>query len=134
MKILVENKMETIKKIILSQWWILAVVLILTIPSHALAHAFLYYSAPKAGSTLTNSPAEIKICFTEHLKPHGSTIQVRDAKDKQVDKKDSHCDAKDQSLLFVSLPKLTPGTYKVFWNVISVDKHQTQGHFEFTIK
>jgi methionine-rich copper-binding protein CopC len=59
---------------------------------------------------------------------------VRDSKDKQVDKKNSHRDSKDHSLLFASLPKLRPGIYKVVWHALSEDKHETEGHFEFTIK
>ena len=106
----------------------------LAMQSCAWAHAFLYYSIPKVGSTVTNSPSEVIICFTEHLDTHGSTIQVRNDKNKQVDKKDSHRDFKDPSLLKVSLPKLPPGTYKVSWKALSVDGHQTQGHFKFTIK
>ena len=116
------------------KYWIPAVVLLFALQSNAGAHALLYYSVPKVGGTVTNSPSEIKICFTEPLEPQGSSIQVRDAKDKQVDKKDSHRDAEDKSLLFVSLPKLPPGTYNVSWTAMSEDKHQTEGHFEFTIE
>ncbi|HEX5399202.1 MAG TPA: copper resistance protein CopC [Verrucomicrobiae bacterium] len=121
-------------KIFSLKFWIPAVVLFLMLQSHAWAHAQLYYSVPRVGSTVTNPPSKIKICFTEPLEPHGSTIQVRDARDKQVDKKDSHRDSEDASLLFVSLPKLPPGKYKVSWTAVSQDKHQTEGHFEFTIK
>jgi len=126
--------MRTIAKIIPFQRWMLTVVLLLVMQSCAWAHAFLYYSVPKAGSTVTNSPPEIIICFTEPLDSHGSTIQVRNDKNKEVDKKDSHRDSKDQSLLKVSLPKLPSGTYKVFWQALSADGHRTQGHFQFTIK
>jgi methionine-rich copper-binding protein CopC len=74
------------------------------------------------------------ICFTEDPDSHGSSLQVRNDKNKVVDKKDSHRDSKDPSLLKVSLPKLPPGTYKVFWKALSADGHQTQGRFQFTIK
>jgi methionine-rich copper-binding protein CopC len=30
-------------------------------------------------------------------------------------------------------PRLAPGTYRVMWRVISVDTHQTEGAFTFTI-
>ena len=126
--------MRTIKNRIPSLRWLPGVFLFVALQSHAWAHALLYYSVPKVGGTVTNAPSEIKICFTEPLEPHGSTIQVRDTRNKQVDKKDSRRDAEDKSLLFVSLPKLPPGTYKVSWTAISEDKHQTEGKFEFTVK
>ena len=114
--------------------WSLIIVLFLVAQLSAWAHAFLYYSIPAVGSVITNSPPAVIICFTEHLGDHGSIIQVRNAKDKEVDNKDSHRDFKDLSLLKVSLPALPPGRYKVFWKALSVDGHQTQGHFQFTIK
>ncbi|MDE3066383.1 MAG: copper resistance protein CopC [Verrucomicrobiota bacterium] len=126
--------MKSILQITPLRSWIPAVVLFLATQAPAGAHAFLDYSVPKVGSTPTNSPAEVKIWFTEHLKPHGSTIQVLDARGKTVDKKDSHRDFKDAALLRVSLPKLPPGAYRVFWRAIAEDGHRTQGHFRFTIK
>ncbi|MGH7990105.1 MAG: copper resistance CopC family protein, partial [Limisphaerales bacterium] len=114
--------------------WSLAVVLFLALPSFARAHAFLDHSGPKVGGTITNSPTEIKIWFTQELEPAFSSIEVKNAQGKEVDKKDVHVDAKDKSLLEVSLPKLLAGTYTVVWHVVSVDTHRTQGHFQFTIK
>lgn len=121
-------------KIIPFRYWAVLMILFLATQSSAWAHAFLYYSIPKVGSVLTNSPSQIKICFTEHLTEHGSTIEVRDARGKQVDKKDSHRGDQDQSLLFVSVPKLPAGTYTVNWQALSEDNHRTEGHFKFTIK
>jgi methionine-rich copper-binding protein CopC len=126
--------MRYIAKVVPLQCWALLGILLLALPSGAGAHAFLYYSVPKADSIVTSPPAEIIICFTEHLDARGSAIQVRNEKDDQVDKEDSHCDSKDPSLLKVSLPNLPPGRYKVSWKALSVDGHRTQGHFNFTIK
>lgn len=127
--------MKRIGQIIPFRRWVPLAVLFLGAQAPVWAHAFLYYSVPKVGSILTNSPNEIKICFTEDLKLRGSVIQVRDAKGKEVDKRDSHRDAKDHALLFVSLPKkLPPGGYKVSWHAVSEDSHETEGHFEFTIR
>ncbi|HZT21644.1 MAG TPA: copper resistance protein CopC [Verrucomicrobiae bacterium] len=115
--------------------WIPPAILLLGAPALVWAHAFLYYSVPKAGAVLTNAPAEIKICFTEDLQPNGSTIQVRNSQGREVDRKDSHRGAKDHALLFVSLPKkLPPGDYKVFWHAVAEDGHETEGHFEFTLQ
>lgn len=109
-------------------------VLFLALQMHAWAHAFLDHAEPKVGSTVTNSPTEIKIWFTQNLEPTFSKLEVQDAQGKEVDKKDAHLDDKDKSLFLVSLPQLPAGTYTVIWHAVSVDTHKTQGTFHFTIK
>ena len=109
-------------------------VLLLALQPHARAHAFLDHAEPKVGSTVSNSPAEIKIWFTQNLEPAFSTLEVRDAQGQEVDKKDAHLDDKDRSLFLISLPPLSAGTYTVIWHAVSVDTHKTQGRFEFTVK
>ncbi|HXB58848.1 MAG TPA: copper resistance CopC family protein [Candidatus Acidoferrales bacterium] len=114
--------------------WSLVAILFLAIQSQAWAHAFLDHADPKVGSTITNSPPIIKIWFTQNLEPVFASVHVLDAQGKQVDKRDSHLDSQDKTLVIVSLPKLPGGTYTVTWHVVSVDTHRTQGSFEFTIK
>lgn len=114
--------------------WSLAAILFLALQSYAWAHAFLDHSDPKVGSTIMDASSVIKIWFTQNLEPAFSTIEVRDAQGKEVDKQDAHLDDKDKSLLIVSLPPLTDGTYTVIWHVTSVDTHRTQGRFEFTVQ
>jgi copper resistance protein C len=126
--------MIKIMKTFLTLRWILVAILFLALQSQAWAHAFLDHAEPKVGSVITNSPGEIKIWFTQNLEPVFSVIEVRDAQGKEVDKKDSHVSDKDKSLLMVSLPPLSTGTYMVTWHVVSVDTHRTQGSFKFTIK
>jgi copper resistance protein C len=114
--------------------WSVAAILFLAIQSQAWAHAFLDHSDPKVGSTITSSPAVIKIWFTQNLEPIFASIQVKDAQGEQVDKKDAHLDGQDKTLVIVSVPNLPDGTYTVTWHVVSVDTHRTQGSFKFTIK
>ena len=113
---------------------IITVSLLAAVAPRAEAHAFLDHSEPKVGGAVTNSPAEVKIWFTQELEPAFSSIEVKNARGKEVDKKDVHLDAKDRSLLIVSLPQLPADTYTVTWHVVSVDTHRTQGQFEFTVK
>jgi copper resistance protein C len=116
------------------KFWRSAIGLFLTLQTHAWAHAFLDHADPKVGSTVTNSPTEIKIWFTQNLEPAFSTLEVRNAQGQEVDKKNAHLDDKDKSLFLVSLPQLPTGTYAVIWHAVSVDTHKTQGRFEFTVK
>jgi copper resistance protein C len=112
----------------------LAGLMLLALPTLAWAHAFLDHADPKVGSAVTTAPTEMKAWFTQELEPAFSKLEVQDAQGKEVDKKDTHLDPKDKTLLIVSLPQLAPGTYTVAWHVVSTDTHATQGHFEFTVK
>jgi methionine-rich copper-binding protein CopC len=112
----------------------LVAILFLALQTHARAHAFLDHAEPKVGSLVTNSPAEIKIWFTQNLEPAFSTLEVQDAQGNEVDKKYARLDDKDKSLFLVSLPPLPAGTYMIIWHAVSVDTHKTQGRFAFTVK
>jgi copper resistance protein C len=116
------------------QAFLLAALLLAVTVSSAGAHALLDHALPEVGSTVTNSPDEIEIWFTNFLKPGHCTIQVQDVRGEEVDKKDSHCDAKDKFLLHVSVPKLSAGTYTVIWRATADDGHVTHGQFKFTIQ
>jgi methionine-rich copper-binding protein CopC len=97
------------------------------------AHAFLRDAEPGVGSTVQTSPNEVKIRFTENIEPAFSSIQVFDASNSQVDKRDVHLDRSNHALLRLSLPQLGVGTYKVVWRVVSVDTHVTNGSFTFRV-
>jgi len=99
----------------------------------AAAHAFLDRSEPRVGSTVHESPAELRLSFTQELEPAFSTVQVRDQGGVQVDKGDAQVDVGDATILRVSLNPLPPGTYKVTWRVVSVDTHPTEGDFTFQV-
>jgi copper resistance protein C len=97
------------------------------------AHAFLQRAEPGVGSIVQTSPSEVRIRFTENIKPAVSRVQVFDTSGKEVDKRDLHLDRSDHALLHISLPRLGAGTYKVVWRVVSIDTHVTNGSFTFRI-
>lgn len=100
---------------------------------HAYAHAFVDHAEPAVGARVKQIPHVVRIWFTEPIRPASSIIKVFDATQKQIDKKDTHSDARNKALLHVSLPSLGPGTYKVTWRVTSVDGHVTNGDFMFRV-
>jgi methionine-rich copper-binding protein CopC len=108
-------------------------LMVLGLASAAWAHANLDKAEPKVGGKVTTSPKEVKIWFTDDTEVAKSTIAVFDAKGKQVDKKDTHADGKNTSVLIVSVPTLATGTYKVEWHAVCPSAHKTEGTFEFTI-
>ena len=101
--------------------------------SLAHAHAFLDHPSPAVGRSVPTSPPAVTIWFTQELEPAFSSIEVQDQSGTRVDVGDAKVDAKDATILRVSLKPLPPGKYKVFWRVVSVDTHATEGTFTFTV-
>lgn len=101
--------------------------------SPAGAHARFDRAMPAAGSTVRESPTQLRVWFTERLEPAFSNVRVLDRNGKQVDKGDSEVDPADAKVLRVSLPNLAPGTYRVMWRVLSVDTHVSKGDFTFNV-
>jgi methionine-rich copper-binding protein CopC len=107
--------------------------LLLTFPVTVLAHAQPDHSVPKVGSKLNSAPTEVRIWFDDDIQAASSEIQVLDEKGNRVDKKDSHGNAKDKTLLTVSLIKIEPGIYTVLWHALCLEGHTTSGEFKFTV-
>jgi len=76
-------------------------------------------------------PTKVQIWFTQDLEPAFSTIAVMDEAGNRVDLGDTKIEAGSQML--VSLKPLAPGKYKVKWHALSVDTHETDGTFTFTV-
>ena len=102
-------------------------------PAGASAHAFLDHAIPLVGSTVHGSPGEVRVWFTQELEPAFSSLRVVDQNGAQVDKQNNALDRSDKAVMTVSLPNLPPGKYKVFWHVLSVDTHTTDGTFSFEV-
>ena len=106
---------------------------LLASPGAATAHAFPQRTMPPAGSRLVNPPPRVAILFTEALEPRFSSLKVFDAFGHRVDRGDAHLGPHNARRYIVDLQPLPPGTYNVVWHVTSVDTHQTQGHFQFSV-
>ena len=114
--------------------FIIATLSALLLPSApALAHAMLDHANPPVGSSLSASPREVVLWFTESLEPAFSQIEVRSASGAVVSSGKAQVDRANRTQLRVPLKTLPPGTYKVIWRVLSVDTHRTQGDFTFRV-
>ncbi len=103
------------------------------LPVAALAHAQLDHASPAVGSTVAQAPKDVTLWFTEALEAKFSTIEVHDAQDRPVQAGPATLARDNTAQLRVPLKPLPPGTYKVIWNVLSVDTHRTQGDFTFRV-
>ena len=115
--------MRTIAALVLSGF-----LLFSTAPAGA--HAFLDRAEPRVGNTVRTAPREVTCWFTQNLEPAFSTLVVRDSTGAQVSVGRAGVSA---NMLRVAVKPLPPGVYKVFWRVLSVDTHTTEGDFSFRV-
>lgn len=98
------------------------------------AHAQLIGASPSVGSTVSSSPAEVRLRFSEGVEPRFSGASVTDASGAQVGGRSSVDPGNPGQIVIRLSRRLPPGTYRVNWHVISVDTHQTQGAFTFEVR
>jgi len=111
-------------------------VLILSLLAMALgsvavhAHAMLDHASPAVGSAVASPPREVSLTFSQNLEAAFSSVQVTDANGARVDQGKPQISG---NTMRVGLKSLSPGTYRVRWQALSVDTHKTEGSFTFTV-
>jgi methionine-rich copper-binding protein CopC len=100
----------------------------------ASAHARLLKAAPRVGAAV-QSPSELRLWFSETIDLAHSNIVVSGPGGARIAVGPLRLDNADQRVAIAPLTgRLAPGTYRVEWNVTSVDTHHTDGDFTFTVK
>jgi copper resistance protein C len=94
------------------------------------AHAFLDHAEPRVGSTVPSAPKEVVLVFSQKVEAAFSSVEVSDANGVRVDQGKPQISA---TTMRVSVKPLPPGTYRVRWQVLSVDTHTTEGNFTFQV-
>lgn len=103
--------------------------------TRASAHAFPERSRPRVGATVAKAPHEVRIWFDAGLEPLFCTLRVKDAQGQWVNKGKGHVKpGTHDRLLETRVPVLPPGKYHVYWSVIAVDGHHTEGHYPFRVR
>src|SRR5215468_8113100 len=96
----------------------------------ALAHAALHHASPEAGSTVSESPHEVTLMFTDNLEAAFSSADVMDSSGVRVDAGKSQVNG---NMIRIALKTLSPGSYRVHWRAVSVDTHRSEGSFTFSV-
>jgi methionine-rich copper-binding protein CopC len=110
---------------------LLILTLTLAAGATAQAHAFIDHTQPRVGSTIRQSPTEVKLWMTEDLEAAFSKVEVLDPSGAEVDKKNTTISG---ATMTVSVPPLKPGIYLVKWKAVATDTHRTSGTFNFTVQ
>lgn len=113
------------------QRWLLVAGLVLAAAEPANAHSLLMESAPAAGATLTTVPRELMLRFNNRIEKSLSRVRVLDASGTARPLAVSVDGAADR--LIAPVPPLTPGRWRVEWQVLSVDGHVVTGRFDFQL-
>ena len=113
----------------------LAAILAATLcAGEAAAHARLIHASPRVGATLTQAPGELRLSFSEKIDPAGSAVVLIAPDGARAALGALRLDARDPHVVVAPVPvRLAPGRYRVQWTALSVDSHQTQGDFRFSI-
>lgn len=99
----------------------------------AFAHAMLERAEPAVGARVAAAPARIVLVFSESVEPMLSEIVLKNEADDAVALGKPRADGSKMRLEADIDGALAPGRYHVFWRVVSVDGHRSQGDFSFTV-
>lgn len=100
----------------------------------AFAHAFLARAVPGVGSTVTGSPSELQLSFTQNIVLAFSGVRLAGAGGQAIAIGKPRLDPAQPNVLHVRIEHpLKPGAYLVSWHVVSVDTHRTSGTYKFTV-
>ncbi len=106
--------------------------LLLGVRAVAYAHATLVSAEPAAGSHLENSPAQVRLVFSEALEISMAQVSLV-ATDGTSVRLTTRGDPHDVNALIALVPPLSPGSYRVVWRVVSDDGHPVNGTYEFAV-
>ena len=110
---------------------------ILQLPTaHAdeIVHLRLNSTQPEADAAVSESPAEIRLFYSEPPQMEGTSIRLADADGELVPTTEAAADADDPKEVFIVPDQpLTPGTYTVHWRTIAQDGHAQRGDFSFQV-
>jgi methionine-rich copper-binding protein CopC len=105
-----------------------------------LMHLFMHgdhagHGTHTRGDRFDPRPTEIRLTFNEGVIAKFSSAEVKDQAGTEIATGRLATDPKDQKQLIVPLQDpLTPGTYTVNWNVVSVDTHRMNGTYSFKVE
>lgn len=101
----------------------------------ASAHAELENAIPAPDSTITESPKQLILKFSEQIQI-GTSVKLFDAGGKAIELTDAQIDASDPDgkTFIASVPNtLSGGKYTVQWKNLSVDGHTESGSYSFKL-
>lgn len=97
-----------------------------------LVHAHLVASIPAAGDTVRETPAVLRLEFSEPVEHALSRIRILGPDGSEIEL-EVRADPADVRALLASPPLLASGGYRVVWRIVSTDGHPVAGDFAFYV-
>ncbi|HEV8617707.1 MAG TPA: copper resistance CopC family protein [Methylomirabilota bacterium] len=98
----------------------------------AAAHSLLLESTPAAGASVAAPPPRVLLRFNNRIEKPLSRLRLLDERGGErplvISASDDPADR-----LSAAMPPLSPGTYRVEWQVLSTDGHIVVGSFTFRL-
>ena len=107
-----------------------------TTPIPVSAHAELEGAIPAPNSTVTESPTQLTLKFSEQIQL-GTSVALLDASGQKVALTDAQVDSADpdgKTFIASVPPALISGKYSVQWKSLSVDGHTESGNYSFNVE
>ncbi len=96
-----------------------------------LAHAIIVEAAPEVGAVLHAGTIEVRLRFNSRIDHRRSRLTVLDAVGKETTVKlDDNAPA---DVITAHIMGLSPGEYRLRWQVLALDGHITRGDIPFTV-
>jgi len=99
----------------------------------ALADVRLLSASPPDKASVSASPTELDLSFSEALNPTSSGLTIVGTDLAPVATEDPMLMEGDKVLMVPVSQTLPAGTYVVHWHVLSTDGQQTSGNYSFTV-
>ncbi|MCK9247939.1 MAG: copper resistance protein CopC/CopD [Solirubrobacteraceae bacterium] len=112
----------------------LIVLVALTLPAAAAAHARLVDAVPAAGAVVATPPSHVELAFDEPIEAAFGAVRVHDGRGDRVDVGEPFRPGRSDRRVGVRVPADLPtGAYTVTYRVISADGHPVSGGVVFSV-
>lgn len=97
------------------------------------AHAILVKSTPAPNEVVTGTNVSVALTFNSRVDQARSTLSL-ESQDHTTSRLKVDVDPSSPAELITRIPKAGAGSYKLLWQVLSVDGHITRGEIPFQVK
>src|SRR5262249_33732759 len=105
----------------------------LAFPAAAWGHAVLLRTVPSPSGTVSRSPSQLRLTYSEAGGPRLAIASATHAAAHQQSAGPPRRSAVNPDTLVIPLKTLSEGWYLVWWRVISADGHPVRGAFTFAV-
>lgn len=108
------------------------ILISLVLARPAAAHTELVGSEPAPGAQLAQSPAEIRLTFSEPVAPNSQIVLLTEDF-QSIEGLVPQFNPAQPEQVYTPVPALEPGVYTVQWSAASADGHEVTGSYSFSV-